>query len=402
MNRRNFLTLCSAAAAANLLPTWGWAGDLPRDIRITRIVGFDLDSRRPKICGKNSRLDVHGDRARDRMVRIYTTTGLEGLGNCRVGEAALAPLLGRNPFDYFAPTEPAFRSPLGAGTMPLWDLAGKVLQKPVYRLLGGRGARRVPVYDGSIYFADLLPDYASRWEDRFKEEIDLGIRRGHRAFKVKIGRGAKWMPREEGYERDKAVVKLIREHAGPKIVLGVDANNGYDLPRTKRFLSELPDLNLAFIEEMFPEDVELYLDLKDFLRQHKLRTLIADGETQNTLEPFLPFIAARAIDIFEGDINQFGIEGIMREAAWTRPQRLTISPHGWGSLVGFYMSLQAGRAVANFYRAENDPLDSDILIAEGYTVKDGLASVPEAPGFGLRLDEAKFGASVKPVFDLKA
>jgi L-alanine-DL-glutamate epimerase-like enolase superfamily enzyme len=153
---------------------------------------------------------------------------------------------------------------------------------------------------------------------------------------------------------------------------------------------------------MVPEDVELYLDLKDFLRQHKLRTLIADGETQNTLEPFLPFIAARAIDIFEGDINQFGIEGIMREAAWTRPQRLTISPHGWGSLVGFYMSLQAGRAVANFYRAENDPLDSDILIAEGYTVKDGLASVPEAPGFGLRLDEAKFGASVKPVFDLKA
>ena len=46
--------------------------------------------------------------------------------------------------------------------MPLWDLAGKALRQPVYALLGGKGARRVPVYDGSIYFADLLPEYTSR------------------------------------------------------------------------------------------------------------------------------------------------------------------------------------------------------------------------------------------------
>lgn len=401
MTRRNFLALASAATAATVLPRWSWASDLPRDIRITRIIAFDLESKRPKVCGKNARLDVHGDRGRDRMVRLFTNTGLEGLGNCRANEKELSSLLGQNPFDFFERTEPAFRSPLRAGSMPLWDLAGKVLNKPVYKLLGGRGPRQLPVYDGSIYFVDLMPEYASRWQDRFKEEIDLGMKRGYRAFKVKIGRGAKWMPRDEGDARDKEVVRLIRRHIGPKMWLSVDANNGYDLARTKRFLTELADVNLAWVEEMFPEEVDLYLDLKDFLRRSNLKTLIADGETQTTLEPFIPFIAARAIDIYQGDINHFGIEDIMREAAWARPQKLWISPHGWGSLVGFYTSLQIGRAITNYYRAENDPLDSDILIADGYAVKDGLATVPDAPGFGLKLNEAKFAASIKPVFDLK-
>jgi L-alanine-DL-glutamate epimerase-like enolase superfamily enzyme len=195
-------------------------------------------------------------------------------------------------------------------------------------------------------------------------------------------------------------VKLIREHAGPDILLAVDANNGYDLARAKRFLSELPDADLAFVEELFNEEVALDLELKAFLRERKLKTLIADGETQQTLEPFKPFMAARAIDIFEGDINHFGMEGILTEAAWAKGQGLMVSPHGWGSLVGFYMSLHVGRAITNFYRAENDPLDNDLLIADGYAVRDGTASVPEAPGFGLKLDEAKFAAAIKPKFDL--
>ena len=402
INRREFLSICGGLTASALLPRWTWAADLPRDVKITRIVGFDLVSKRCKVCGKNSRSDVHGDKATDRMVRVFTNTGLEGLGNCRATEASLASLVGKNPFDFFRSEEPAFRSPLGVGTMPLWDLAGKALKKPVYELLGGRGQQRVPVYDGSIYFQDLMPEYADRWPDRFKEEIDLGFRRGHRAFKIKIGRGAMWMPLEEGYERDKAVVSLIRRHVGPEIILAVDANDhGYDLARTKRFLTELPNIDLAFMEEMFPEEVKLYLDLKAFFAEKKLKTLIADGETQKTLDPFKPFLAARAIDIYEGDINTFGIEGIMTEAAWARPEDSRVSPHGWGSLAGFYESLQVGRAITNFYRSENDPLDSDVLIADGYVIKDGTASVPDAPGFGLKLDEKQFAETITPKFDLK-
>jgi L-alanine-DL-glutamate epimerase-like enolase superfamily enzyme len=160
-------------------------------------------------------------------------------------------------------------------------------------------------------------------------------------------------------------------------------------------------VNLVFVEELFNEEVALDLELKAFLREHKLKALIADGETQDTLDPFKPFIAARAIDIYQGDINQFGIEGIMTEATWAKAQDLQIAPHGWGSLVGFYMSLQVGRAITNYYSGENDPLDNDLLIADGYAIKDGTVGVPQAPGFGLKLDEAKFAARIKPRFDLK-
>jgi len=237
--------------------------------------------------------------------------------------------------------ERAIRNPLGAGSMPLWDLVGKVLKKPLYQLLGGKEMQHVPCYDGSIYFSDLLPQYVNRWQDRFKEEIDLGFRRGHRAFNIKIGRGAKWMPADEGYARDKDVLQLIRRHAGAEILLGADANDGYSLELTKRLLSDLPDYQFEFLEEMFPENVDQYLQLKDFLSQHRLKTLIADGEGQSKLEGLMPFLQTRSVDVYQADMNRFGFEGILQEAA-SVGTRGFIGPHNWGSLVGFYMILHTG------------------------------------------------------------
>ena len=397
MRRREFL---KAAVSTTLLPLWSWAKETPRDLKITRIVGFNLVSERSKLAGKNSRLDVHGRKATDRMVRLFTNMGLEGIGNCRAGKKELAQLSGKNPFEFYKSANRRMVGPVGAGTMPLWDLIGKILKKPVYELLGGAGPKKVPVYDGSIYFSDLLPEYKHKPLDRFKEEIDMGTAIGHRAFKVKIGRGAKWMPPKEGYARDVEVLKTIRQHAGPKILIGVDANNGYDLAKTKQLMEELPDYNFAFLEEMFPEQLEKCLELKHFIRRHGWKTLIADGETQSKLEAYKPFIEARAIDIFQGDMNRFGFEGILTEAAWCKPQGLQIAPHNWGSLVGYYMQLHVGRAITNFYRAEHDPLASEVLVADGYEIRNGFSSVPDAPGFGLKINEEKFATKARVNFDI--
>jgi L-alanine-DL-glutamate epimerase-like enolase superfamily enzyme len=399
MNRRDFIAVIGAVVAAGLRRGWCWAEEIPRDVTITRIVGFDVTSRRPKMVGKNSRLDVHGDEATDRMVRIYTNAGLEGIGNCRAAEAELSPLLGKRLADFYDPAVPRMRS-LASGTMPLWDLAGKALRKPVYELLGGNGPEQVKVYDGSIYFADLLPENAGRPLEVFKEEIDMGLRLGHRAFKVKIGRGAKWMARAEGDRRDVQVLRTIRSHAGPEIVLGVDANNGYDLAGTKRFLDEVADVELAFVEELFPEVVDECLALKAYIREHGWAMLVADGETQSDLAAFKPFIESRSIDVLQGDMNHFGFEGILKEAAWARPAGIQVAPHNWGSLIGFYMQLHSGRAIENFYMAEHDPLANEVIVAEGYEIKEGACRVPAAPGFGLAIDEAKFRAGAKVRFDV--
>jgi L-alanine-DL-glutamate epimerase-like enolase superfamily enzyme len=64
------------------------------------------------------------------------------------------------------------------------------------------------------------------------------------------------------------------------------------------------------------------------------------------------------------------------------------------------MQLHVGRAITNFYRAERDPLSNPVLIADGYEIRDGYSSVPDAPGFGLKLNEDKFAATVRINFDL--
>jgi L-alanine-DL-glutamate epimerase-like enolase superfamily enzyme len=116
---------------------------------------------------------------------------------------------------------------------------------------------------------------------------------------------------------------------------------------------------------------------------------------------FKPFIAARAIDVLQADMNRFGVEGILTEADMARPQGIRIAPHNWGSLLGSYQQLQVGAAIDNFYRAERDPLGSEVLVADGFTIKDGYATLPPTSGFGLRINEARFAAEAKVKFDLK-
>ena len=64
------------------------------------------------------------------------------------------------------------------------------------------------------------------------------------------------------------------------------------------------------------------------------------------------------------------------------------------------MQVHVGLVVPNFYRAEHDPLTSDLLISDGYKISEGVCSVPDAPGFGLAIDERRFDR-VKVNFELK-
>jgi L-alanine-DL-glutamate epimerase-like enolase superfamily enzyme len=101
-------------------------------------------------------------------------------------------------------------------------------------------------------------------------------------------------------------------------------------------------------------------------------------------------------------MNRFGVDGILTEADMARPQGIRIAPHNWGSLLGYYQQLQVGAATDNFYRAEQDPLSSDLLVADGFSIKDGIATLPPTSGFGLRLNEARFASEAQIKFDLKA
>jgi L-alanine-DL-glutamate epimerase-like enolase superfamily enzyme len=186
------------------------------------------------------------------------------------------------------------------------------------------------------------------------------------------------------------------------VQLAVDANNGYDLAGAKRLMEQIGPMNIAFVEELFPEEVEPCLELKEFMAANGWKTLLADGETQGRLDVFEPLVAAKAVDVLQGDMKRFGIEGILEEAAMARPQGIQVAPHNWGSLLGFYMQLHVASAIDNFYRAEHDPLSTDVLVGDGYTIRDSSADVPERPGFGLEINQQRFADSIRPDFDLRA
>ena len=229
----------------------------------------------------------------------------------------------------------------------------------------------------------------------------MGLRAGHRAFKIKIGRGHQWMDREAGDTRDVEVVETVRKHVGKEVHLGVDANNGYDLKGAQRFLERTSDFDVEFFEEPFPEQVEPCLELKQFIAERGWKTLLADGEGHDDVEVYRPFVDARALDMLQGDMYILGIEGILAEATMAEPHGILIAPHNWSSLLSLFMQVHVGLVVPNFYRAECDPLESDVLISDGYEINDGFCTVPDTPGFGLAIDESKFNR-VSVNFDLRA
>src|SRR5262245_17356161 len=108
MKRRAFL---GVLAGAGLSALGAVASAVPPDLTITRVVGFDLRLRRHKYVGKNAIKDDHGQDSTDRMVRLYTNTGIEAFGRCGSERKAVERLVGINPFSQFDREGRRFASP---------------------------------------------------------------------------------------------------------------------------------------------------------------------------------------------------------------------------------------------------------------------------------------------------
>jgi len=118
--------------------------------------------------------------------------------------------------------------------MALWDLAGRALDVPVHRLLGGRVRDRVPL-SWSLAVADPEAEL---------EEARAWVARGHRIFKVKTA--------AHEIAHDVERVKRLREALGPDVSLRIDANQGWDRPSALRAIRALEPYGLDFVEQPVP------------------------------------------------------------------------------------------------------------------------------------------------------
>jgi L-alanine-DL-glutamate epimerase-like enolase superfamily enzyme len=343
------------------------------------------------------------------LVEIDTDTGLTGLGEAKVGvgnlgnyaalvtliHAELAPpLIGRDPRDvtalwetiyngtrahYVAPHGRTFPvvgrrgitiSALSGLDIALWDLLGKSLGQPVWRLLGGRLRERIPAY-ASGGWAPV---------GGVGKQLRQYVERGHRAVKMRVGL------QDRSVDDSAARVREARQSLGPEIGLMVDAHGTWSVREAQRFARKVADCDLAWLEEPVSPD--------NPAGQAEVRAAtdipIAAGETEQTRFAFRDLIEARAVDVLQPDLAiAGGITETLRICALAATHGLTVAPHLWGGAVLFASGLHLAVATPcvttlEFSRGEN-PLLND-LVAEPFDLVDGYVLAPDRPGLGLTLN----------------
>ena len=371
--------------------------------RIVKIEYARLEGTRPRAAGVNSRIGVHGVAVRPPMVRLTAEDGSTGFGISRISQEGAQRLVGARLEDVFslaAETAGATTEWIGL-EYPLWDLVAKRSGTPVYALAAQAAGHAAPAapfrvrcYDTSLYIDDLHLDSDEAAADLIASEAMQGYERGHRNFKIKVGRGGRWMELEKGTRRDVAVIRAVRQAVGAEGAIMIDANNGYNLNLAKRVLGETADCRLHWIEEAFHEDAVLYQDLHEWMAETSIHTLIADGE--GSAHPaLLDWARDKIVDVVQYDYFGYGMTRWLAIGRQLEQWGAHAAPHHYGGLYGNYASGHLAGALKTFSFVEWDEASTPALDGSGYEVRDGYVTLPEAPGFGLSLDEGAFAAALK-------
>jgi len=254
----------------------------------------------------------------------------------------------------------------------LWDIAGKALNVPVYRLLGGKCRESIEAYaSGGWATADGIGA-------QLLKTIQSS---GYSAVKMRVG------IMDGTVENSIARVSAAREALGPNVKLMVDSHGTFDVREARRFARGVESANLAWFEE--PVNVD---DIDGMAEVRASTDIpIAAGESFYTRFDFERAISARAIDVLQPDpAISGGITEVVRIANLASAHHLTLAPHLWGGALLFGAGLQLAAALPNCiileYSKGFNPLLSQ-LASDPIEVSDGRVAVPDRVGLGVTINK---------------
>ncbi|MGH6631480.1 MAG: mandelate racemase/muconate lactonizing enzyme family protein, partial [Burkholderiales bacterium] len=169
--------------------------------------------------------------------------------------------------------------------MALWDIRGKALKIPLYKLLGGR-ARPIPAYAGGVSLGYQEPK-------ALVEEARPHVQAGYKAVKLRIG---------DTVARDVERIAAVRAAFGDELAILTDANTGYDVADVRAVMPALDEHDVGWLEEPFP--AHDYLSYREAARYG--RTPLAAGENHYTRFEFNRVIEDGAITILQPDLSKTG------------------------------------------------------------------------------------------------
>jgi L-rhamnonate dehydratase len=331
------------------------------------------------------------------FVQIDTDEGVSGIAGPIIGgnapsfyiDTQLRPLLiGEDPLAHELLWDQMYRNAVNGRKgdnmvaisyidIALWDIKGKWLGQPVYRLLGGPVQDKIPAY-ASASGCSLDPE-------KVKERVRSFAKQGYC--------GTKWFVREgptdgpEGMHKNNELVKAIREAAGPDMEIMIDAWNSWDIPYTLKMAESLQEYRLSWIEEpVLPDLPQSYARLRE-----KCPVAIAGGEHECTRWGAKLLMDMGAMDIYQPDpVWAGGISEVNKICILASAYDVKAILHGCLVPVSAQISFAHNAVVTpmmEYLVVRNEA--TQLFYKSPLKPVNGFITPPTAPGCGLDIDEGK-------------
>lgn len=341
---------------------------------------------------KDSWTSIYSKRHETCLVRVETDAGLVGWGE---GQAPVSPkttatvveelcrplLLGADPFDveylwyrlYSAMRERGhitgfYVDALAGVDMAIYDLLGKALEKPVYKVMGGRFRDDVRIYAGT---GATNPEQAGRTT---RELVDLG----YSALKLHVRYSNRQII---------DIVAAVREEVGPDVEILVDVHGTRDVAQAIQLGRAIEQYDARWLEApTLAEDVKGHAEIASALDLQ-----VATGEWLRTSWEWRQWIDFRGFDAAMPDIARTGLTEGKRISALCDAYNLPIAPHvGGGGILSVAASVHYSAAIPNFQILEHSDgaHANKARIAKSYPKPmEGRFPLDDTPGLGVEVDE---------------
>ena len=336
------------------------------------------------------------------IVELRTDDGISGLGEVRMlnhtdalhgylREAVPRHVIGTDPLDVeslvhrmtrhdYARAGEIAMSALAIVEIACWDIAGKALGLPVYKLLGGAVRDRIKAYANGWYQVERTPE-------EFHAAATAVVRRGYRALKLDpFGAGMFELDAAET-ARSMALVEAVRDAVGPEVEILIEMHGRFSAATAIRIAGLLAPYRPGWIEEPVPPE-----NLKALAKVAAHTDIpIATGERLHTRFDYRELFELQAADIIQTDITHSG--GLLEAkklAGAAETHYLQLAPHNVGGPISTAANVHLAATTVNFSIQEhfNDFADSFVKeCTPGLPeVVDGYFPLPDQPGLGVSLN----------------
>ena len=280
-------------------------------------------------------------------------------------EISSIPIIARNGY---------IKSVIGSIETAVWDLRGKLLNKPVYELLGKKNEKVLCYASGGSI---------SMTPDEITKEVEDSISENFIGYKMRVGLQT-W---EQDLTRiSKAKSKLIKKDLMIDAIMGT-LNPGWDLDEAQRKINDLVEFTPKWIEEpLHPSKTK---ELKILKKNSKVA--IAAGEAYSGILEFDNLIDNKLVDYLQFDCTHSGGISICKELSQkSKKNGIQNAIHVWGSPLALKSNLHLAHSIENISYFEIPKIKfeiSDYIESNQIKISNGYACLDDSPGFGIEITD---------------